>query len=358
MALILDEHRIPRVWAEKNSRQERSIASDKRRSECINLALINNMPDAALEDTELQFFQLLEAAAADLPVFLRLYSLPQLERSDRARQHLASFYSDIEDLWNGRLDGIIVTGTEPRRPNLQDEPYWPALVNLFGWAQDNTVSTVLSCLAAHAGVLYSDGIERHPLSRKQCGVFPFKPACGHALTAGMPDVIHIPHSRWNELPEDALLSCGYRLLTQSTEAGVDLFVKKKGRSLFVHFQGHPEYEPQTLFKEYRRDVRRFLKGERETYPSMPHEYFDSATTQLLTDFREKAMVDRCEEVLPTFPEVASETIQNKWRPSAICVYHNWLRYVASKKAEASAAATFVRMKWAVHPSTRNHVQRP
>ena len=64
-----------------------------------------------------------------------------------------------------------------------------------------------------------------------------------------------------------LAACGYIVLTQSAEGGVDTFVKKKKRSLFVHFQGHPEYGAQTLLKEYRRDIKRFLRGERETYPS-------------------------------------------------------------------------------------------
>ena len=47
---------------------------------------------------------------------------------------------------------------------------------------------------------------------------------------------------------------------------MDSFVKKKKRSLFVHFQGHPEYGAQTLLKEYRRDIKRFLRAERETIP--------------------------------------------------------------------------------------------
>jgi hypothetical protein len=34
----------------------------------LSLALINNMPDPALEDTELQFFELLDAASGDVPV--------------------------------------------------------------------------------------------------------------------------------------------------------------------------------------------------------------------------------------------------------------------------------------------------
>ena len=39
------------------------------------LVLVNNMPDAALEDTELQFFELLDAASGETPIFIRLCSL-------------------------------------------------------------------------------------------------------------------------------------------------------------------------------------------------------------------------------------------------------------------------------------------
>ena len=77
-----------------------------------------------------------------------------------------------------------MTGTEPRQPNLRNEPYWSALANVLDWAESNTTSTVLSCLAAHAGVLHSDGIERCPLNDKQFGVFDFAKAANHPLTDG------------------------------------------------------------------------------------------------------------------------------------------------------------------------------
>ena len=34
-------------------------------AECVSIAFINNMPDAALEDTEMQFFELLDAASGE-----------------------------------------------------------------------------------------------------------------------------------------------------------------------------------------------------------------------------------------------------------------------------------------------------
>jgi homoserine O-succinyltransferase len=301
------------------------------------VALINNMPDAALEDTELQFFDLLDAASEDVPVLVTLFSLTGVPRTDLGMRHLNSFYCGIDDLWNSQFDALIMTGTEPQQPNLRQEPYWSTMVNVLEWAENNTVSTVLSCLAAHAGVLYSDGIERHRLSDKRFGVFDFSKLNEHALTHHMSDIVRFPHSRWNEVRSDALVSCGYTVLTQSTDAGVDGFVKRKKRSLFVHFQGHPEYGEHTLFKEYRRDIKRFLRKERETYPTMPHEYFGAEATSMLSQFREAALLQSGEEAMAAFPEgFLLKQLQSTWRSSALCVYRNWVRYVQSRRGEIAA----------------------
>jgi homoserine O-succinyltransferase len=316
-----------------------SADSQVRRGECISLALINNMPDAALEDTELQFFELLDVASGDVPIIAKLYSLAGIPRTDRGQRHLDSFYFDFADLWNSRFDGVIVTGTEPRQPNLQDEPYWTTLTEVFDWAKENTSSTVLSCLAAHASVLHGDGIQRHRLPDKQFGVFDSTRNGEHALTSHIADRIRFPHSRWNEVRSNELTSCGYTVLTESAEAGVDLFVKKKKNSLFVHFQGHPEYGAQTLLKEYRRDIKRFLRGERETYPTMPAGYFDEAASRLLNGFSEMAMADRREDIVASFPEAAVVGgLQNSWHSSASCVYRNWVQYLVSHKADKPALA--------------------
>jgi homoserine O-succinyltransferase len=334
MPLII-EGRVPPRWAERHG-SAGLAGTFATHADCIKVAFVNNMPDAALEDTEMQFFELLDAAAGDTPVCLELFSLPEIPRSGRAQQHLSNFYSSVSDLLNGRFDGAIVTGTEPRQPDLKQEPYWQTLATILDWAERNTASTVLSCLAAHAGVLHSDGIGRRPLPDKQFGVFDYRKVSEHALTNRTPEVLRIPHSRWNEAPAAALASCGYVLLTQSTDAGVDLFVKKKKRSLFVHFQGHPEYGALTLLKEYRRDIRRFLCRERETYPTMPHGYFDSGAAKLLNEFREHALTRQDEKTLTAFPETALVgTLQKTWHSSANRVYGNWLRCIAANKTDKS-----------------------
>jgi homoserine O-succinyltransferase len=267
-----------------------------------------------------------------LTVRLTLYALEGVSRSDTGERHIAiQGYSDVGELWDRRIDGLIVTGTEPRAADLRDELYWESLTTLLEWADRNTHSSVWSCLAAHAAVLQMDGIPRMKLGDKRFGVFECARLSCHELTAAVPTRLQMPHSRWNDLPEDALTSCGYRILTTADVGGVDSFVKQR-RSLLVFFQGHPEYEASTLLLEYRRDVGRYLRHERETYPSMPEGYFHGPIVDALAAVRERAMSERREDQLATFPTaLAAEAVVNTWRPAAVHVYRNWLMYLSAEK---------------------------
>lgn len=280
----------------------------------LHIGLINNMPDSALEATERQFRTLLCEALCEASceahggrtMRLSLFALPEVPRSDKARHRMGK-YASVSALWDTQLDGLIVTGAEPLAAHLTDEPYWASLAHLIDWAQHNTISSVWSCLAAHAAVLRMDGIERRPLGDKLFGVFECANVSEHALTAGMPARLWMPHSRWNDLPEDALSACGYRVLTRSKAAGVDAFVRDgafvtDGDSLFVFFQGHPEYESDSLLLEYQRDIRRFLKKEQAFCPATPHGHFSDEA--------------------------------NTWRPTAVRFYRNWLRYLFDKKYQS------------------------
>ena len=158
------------------------------------------------------------------------------------------------------------------------------LADVLDWAERNTASTVLSCLAAHAGVLHSDGIARHRSARTSSSASSSSERSGdHDSQQTSGERIRFPHSRWNEVQAEALTSAviGANKIGQ---AGVDLFVKQRKKSLFVHFQGHPEYGAQTLLKEYRRDIRRFLRAGTRNLPHNAHGYFDAAAAQLLDGF--------------------------------------------------------------------------
>lgn len=297
----------------------------------IHIGLINNMPDGALEATERQFQTLLDSVANGVPVRLSLYALPDVPRAEAGRLRISRLYSGMENLWNSRLDGLIVTGAEPQTPNLKDEPYWGSLTKVLDWAEHNTHSTVLSCLAAHAAVQHIDGIERRRLGDKRFGVFPCVQTSDHPLMAGVPSLFQMPHSRWNDLPERELADCGYRVLTRAKDSVVDAFVKQR-KSLFVFFQGHPEYESNTLLIEYRRDIGRYLRRERDTYPAMPEGYFDHDTVDALAMLRGRAMANRATGLLEDFPGAQAEKqIANTWSQTAARVYGNWLAYLSAEK---------------------------
>jgi len=338
MPLIIDGGRVPPRWAERQNDHAHGLTEySATGAECVRIAFVNNMPDSALEDTEMQFFELLDEASGDVPVSVRLHSLAGVPRGERGHDHVSKFYFDTNNLLSCRLDALIMTGTEPKQPDLQREPYWLAMSEVLDWAESNTSSTILSCLAAHAGVLHGDGIHRHPLPDKQFGVFDFTAPASHHLTVGSTGGVCFAHSRWNEVRASELIECGYQVLTQSAEGGVDSFVKKKKQSLFLHFQGHPEYSTRTLLKEYRRDIKRFLRSERETYPSMPKGYFDATSAALLIEFREAILGDRREELMKKFPESAVESsLRNRWHASSMKIYRNWLQYVITKKSAVPA----------------------
>jgi homoserine O-succinyltransferase/O-acetyltransferase len=303
----------------------------ERSSKSLTIGLINNMADGALEATERQFLSLLNSASDGISVRLSLYSLPGVPRNELGARHVSKSYSSAENLSDLQLDGLIVTGREPLTPNLPDEPYWESFTRVLEWARDNTHSTVWSCLAAHAAILHMDGIGRIKSDHKHCGVFDCARLSDHPLIAGTPSRVKLPHSRWNGIPENELTEFGYRVLTRTPDAGVDTFIKQ-GKSMFVFFQGHPEYESNTLMLEYRRDVGRYLRGETDTYPLMPRNYFDGDTVIALTTLEQEARNRRREELLSEVSGMLEKTsLENTWRSTAVCIYRNWLQYICAQK---------------------------
>jgi homoserine O-succinyltransferase len=304
---------------------------------CLDIGIVNNMPDAALRSTERQFLTLIDAASGDITVRLSLFALPDICRNEAGRRYVGNFYSSLQNLWDSHLDGLIVTGTEPHAAKLTDEPYWNNLIKVIEWGDHNTHSTILSCLSSHAALLHFDGIDRHRLSEKRFGLFEFSRGVDHPLMAGTPLSFPVPQSRWNEVPAGQLLSRGYRILTRAEDAGVDMWVAQR-KSLYVFFQGHPEYEINTLLLEYRRDVGRYLRQERDTYPVMPHGY-DLETAAAFTALQERALANRREELLAEFPIALLESrLKNTWRSAAACIYGNWLTYLCAQKARRLGAS--------------------
>lgn len=337
MPIVIDiDSREHHLFSRAPNEAAHAMASREKGRDCLDIGLINNMSDSALMPTERQLFDLLTAAAGSLLVRLHFYTMETTPRSEWGRDYVRRYYRGTDDLLNRSLDGIIVTGAEPRAASLPEEPYWTTFAQIVDWAKENTVSSVYSCLAVHGAVLHTDGVARHKLPAKCIGVFAEAKMRDHPLMQDIPATFKIPHARWNEVQEGDLESCGYSILTKSPEAGVDCFVKQQKKSLFVHFHGHPEYETQSLLGEYRRDMGRFLRRENDVCPTIPRGYFDAEAEEVMATFRRKALADRCPQFFADFPaDQAAKDLRNVWHMPAKRIYRNWLLYMASQRAERS-----------------------
>ena len=318
------------------------------------------MPDSALEATERQFTRLLDSASDGITVRLKLYSLSRVPRKGASADRVRELYFSAEELFGTHLDGLIVTGREPLMPNLSDEPYWDAFTSILDWARNHTYSTVWSCLAAHAAVLYEDNIRRIRSANKHFGVFDCEGVSSHPLTAGLPARFKIPHSRWNGLPEKELVAHGYEVLSRVAGAGVDIFTKQH-RSLFVFLQGHPEYEPNTLLLEYQRDIGRFLRAEMATYPLTPKGYFNADSQLRLEELQRESEAGQHDGLQTRASEIlASATPESTWHSAAGYIYKNWLGYICVQKLAALQAASTTQeaMPLGLAGSYRNEAELP
>ena len=299
--------------------------------ECLTIGLLNNMAGAAFKNTERQFLTLLDSASAEVPVHVSFYTLPGLSLTEAGGQQFARHYAPVDALLNTQLDGLIVTGREPKCASLRDEPYWQSFTRVLEWARNHTYSSVWSCLAAHAAILHMDGIDRRRSSEKNFGVFECEQSSDHPLAQGVAPRFHVPHSRWNGVAQEDLLARGYSILSSIANGGVDTFIKQES-SLFVFFQGHFEYESDTLMREYRRDLARFLKGETSTYPLSPADYFDLDTERALTALRNESSASRNSQLLHKVAAVVENApIKNTWQHSATIIYRNWLNEIRTRK---------------------------
>ncbi|HEX8233529.1 MAG TPA: homoserine O-succinyltransferase [Caulobacteraceae bacterium] len=268
----------------------------------LHIGLVNNMPDGAFLATERQFSTLLQTAGGAATIRLHRFFLPEIERGEAVAAQLRRRYRSAERLFEGRLDGVIVTGSEPRAPNIEDEVYWPSFRRLVDWAELNTRSTLWSCLAAHAAVLHLHGVRRRPLEQKLSGVFRRTRVSAEGARRGLALGAPVPHSRLNTLPQAELARRGYEVLAEIEGGDLDAFTLDAG-SRFVFVQGHPEYEADTLRLEYERDLNRSLRGRLPEPPRPPANYDGRAS----------------------------------WRQSAVGFYAAWLGELGSAAALHSAA---------------------
>ncbi|GIV59001.1 MAG: homoserine O-succinyltransferase [Rhodothermaceae bacterium] len=294
----------------------------------LHIGLLNMMPDAALQVSERQFMRLIGGCNKIVQFFVHPFTVPGLPRSPEARTYLDTYYEDFETLKAEGLDALIITGANVARPLLDQEPFWEPLVEVIAWAREHVTSVLCSCLATHALLKVFHGIDRQRLPRKQWGVYAHRITGRHPLLADVNTRFDVPHSRWNEVTRAQLEAAGLVVLVESAEAGVHMAVSPD-HLRFVYLQGHPEYDTNSLLKEYKREVFRYVRRERDDYPPYPEHYFPPEAAALADRYREEAeRARRLGIEPPPFPEDAFlPHLDNTWGDTAKALFNNWLGLV-------------------------------
>jgi homoserine O-succinyltransferase len=94
----------------------------------------------------------------------------------------------------------------------------------------------------------------------------------------------------------------------------------------VLVQAHPEYGPTSLLREYHRDARRYVIGERDQLPVLPHRCAARRDQARLEELQERITSgERDPALVGAFPfRAVEERAPWPWRAAATKLYANWL----------------------------------
>ncbi len=295
----------------------------------LHIGFLNIMPDAAMTATEHQFINMVGNCNKIAQFYVYPFSIPEMNRGEKAEAHISQHYFDFEELKSQGLDALIITGANVINPSLNQEPFWEPLIEIVEWAEQNVASIFCSCLATHALVKHHHGIERRHLPEKRWGVYSHK-VCWpeHPLVRDINTRFDAPHSRFNAVDKSVMEDAGLKVLAEDAQGNVHLAVSP---DLFriIYFQGHPEYDAYSLLKEYKREVFRYLHGEIDGPPPYPEQYFSFQARKIAERFLDEAKLAKDGGMdLPDFPEAEIlPLVDNTWRDTGKAIINNWLGLV-------------------------------
>ena len=265
--------------------------ADSQQIRPLRLAVLNLMPLKITTETDL--LRLLSNTPLQLDItFMKLVSHTP---KNTPIEHMRMFYIPFERLRDKRFDGMIITGAPVEQMEYEDVSYWDEISEIFTWAKTHVTSTLYICWAAQAGLYHHYGVPKHNLDRKMFGIFK------HHITTetflpifrGFDDMFRMPHSRHTEVRrEDIVKHKELSIIAESYESGVGIVMAREGREFFI--TGHMEYNPDTLDKEYKRDM-----GKRDDV-DMPQNYYRN--------------------------DNPDDGPQVRWRAHANLLFQNWINY--------------------------------
>ena len=189
---------------------------------------------------------------------------------------------------------MIITGAPVENMEFNQVDYWAELCEIMEWTKTHVHSTLHICWGAQAGLYYHYGIPKRSLPEKLFGVFEHKVLKPNSpLFRGFDDIFYAPNSRYTEVWEEDIRAVPeLEMMAAGDISGVFAVKSTDSHRFFV--LGHPEYDPDTLAREYFRDVDKGLDI------AVPINYFPD-------DDPNKAPLVR-------------------WRSAGQLLYTNWLNY--------------------------------
>lgn len=229
----------------------------------LRVALVNLMP--VKPDTELDFMRLIGRSSKRVEV--TLVDTASHKSTHTPAEHLARFYTTFDRLDPARLSGIIITGAPLERVRFEDVDYWSEVTGIMDTARRLGIPVLNICWAAYAAMYYRHGIPMSLLDSKLSGVFRHDILFPqHPLLRGIDTGFFVPHSRfatWRPGEIEAIDEL--EILAGSAATGPYLIGSKRYPEFYI--TGHGEYAPETLDKEYRRDLGKGIK------PHIPDNYY-------------------------------------------------------------------------------------
>lgn len=264
----------------------------------LRLGLLNLMPNK--EETEIQWLRLLQQTDTPFLLSMQLLKFANWQPKSTSALYMAQYYRAVEDeLANGQLDALIITGAPLGQLAYQDVRFWADFKTLLNQLSRFKVPCFFSCWAANAGLFGLYKVATMRRDKKLSGLFLQDQIAHQWLTEGITEPCWIPQSRYAQPHPEALSlaleSSSLQVSMSGPESGPTLLYSETDKHVFQ--LGHVEYEADTLAREYTRDCKR------DPATPIPQNYFLSANEQ------------GGQKSLPT----------PSWQTTGVKVLQNWLQ---------------------------------
>lgn len=263
----------------------------------LKICILNLMPDKITTETQL----LSKLSNGIIQIEITLLAIKNHTSKNTAQTHLDTFYSHFENIKDQYFDGLIVTGAPVEMLGFEEITYWQELQEILTWSKTNVFCSLFICWASQVALYHFYGITKHCFQNKLFGVYPHQAEEKNSqLLIGMDSIFYVPQARNTESDPIAIRKNPHlKVIASSKQAGIHITSSLDERQVFM--SGHPEYDKDSILKEYLRDIN-------EPFNKIPENYFQD--------------------------DDPAKEIQTLWQSHGSLFYQNWLNYFVYQKTWA------------------------